>query len=328
MTARTRRGRRAGRVPFGVLIVPDGAAEPAGSGPTSLARARTPHLDRLCEAGAVGRVATTPPGLSPGSETGIPLLLGRRPRSAVGRGWIEAAAAGVAVPTGARPWRVDLHEEGGGRAGDARTREVAQALGARHLRGHRMLLVAPEPPPPLPGLRVWEDGARIGPPVPPGTLVVCGPGAAEGCGRLLGAAVVRPAGASGDVGTDLAAKARAALQAIAAGWPRIIVHVAAPDEAAHRHDAHAKVAALEALDREIIAPLAEAVAQCGGRLAVCPDHGTDPVTGAHDGAPVPAVLWGAGVARSGPDRMTEEATAGAAVAAHPFALADPAGAGR
>jgi hypothetical protein len=57
------------------------------------------------------------------------------------------------------------------------------------------------------------------------------------------------------------------------------------------------------------------VEHVGGTLAVCPDHGTDPLDGAHDAAPVPALRWGAGVAAAGAERMTEAATAGAPV--HP-----------
>ena len=52
---------------------------------------------------------------------------------------------------------------------------------------------------------------------------------------------------------------------------------------------------------------------------MCPDHGTDPETGAHDGAPVPALVWGADVEASGPERMHERAVAGAEVA-EPAAL--------
>jgi 2,3-bisphosphoglycerate-independent phosphoglycerate mutase len=133
--------------------------------------------------------------------------------------------------------------------------------------------------------------------------------AAAGCARLMGARVVTPNGATGDVDTDLGAKAEAALAAIAGGAARVAVHVGAPDEAAHAGDAAAKVAALERIDRELIAPLVAAVARAGGRVAVCPDHGCDPAGGRHDAAPVPAVVAGAGVAAAGPDAFSERAVA-------------------
>ena len=145
--------------------------------------------------------------------------------------------------------------------------------------------------------------------------MVAARGAAAGCARLLGAALVVPPGATGDVDTDLHAKARAAVDAIERGARRVVVHVGAPDEAAHRRDAGAKAQALEALDAALLAPLSDAVAACGGTLAVCPDHGTDPLDGTHDAGAVPALRWGRGVAPAGPrpdDRGAQRRGAGAA----------------
>jgi 2,3-bisphosphoglycerate-independent phosphoglycerate mutase len=50
-----------------------------------------------------------------------------------------------------------------------------------------------------------------------------------------------------------------------------------------------------------------------GRLAVCPDHGTDPADGRHHGEPVPGLLWGAGVEPDGGPRLTERHAADAPV---------------
>jgi len=309
-----------------VLVIPDGAAEPVRRGaPTALERARTPALDALCAAGTLRRVATTPPGRTPGSETGIPVLLGARRSVAIPRGRLEAAAAGLAIPPGARAWRVDFHERDGRRASAGAARaardRLARVLGdhdLHHLRGHRCLAIgAGSPPVParVEGLaaHVWGANGR-GAPSPhldPRTVMISGPGAAAGCARLLGAEAVQPAGATGGPDTDLAAKRGAALGAIAGGARRVVVHIAAPDEAAHEHDADGKVAALEALDTELVGPLWEVVSARAGRLAVCPDHGTDPATGVHDGAPVPAVCAGDGVAADAPrgTRMTERAAA-------------------
>jgi 2,3-bisphosphoglycerate-independent phosphoglycerate mutase len=70
---------------------------------------------------------------------------------------------------------------------------------------------------------------------------------------------------------------------------------------------------LERLDAELLEPLREAVAALQGRLAVCPDHGTDPHTGRHDPAPVPGVVWGEGVIGEGPDVLSERAVQGSPV---------------
>ncbi len=124
--------------------------------------------------------------------------------------------------------------------------------------------------------------------------MIAAPGAAAGIARLLGARVVTPPGATGRPGSDLAAKAAAALAALEDGAERIVVHVGGPDEAAHELDTAAKVAAIEAADRDLIAPLAAALRTRGsGLLRVCPDHGCDPADGRHDPAPVPCVAWAA-----------------------------------
>jgi 2,3-bisphosphoglycerate-independent phosphoglycerate mutase len=302
--------------PAEVLVIPDGAAQPIREGiRTALEAAATPVLDSLAAEGAVVRVRTTPPGLAPGSETCIATLLGAPPRRPVGRGWVDAAAYGIEVPDGLVPWRADLVYRSGKRASVRQARDVCVHLGphAHAVGGHRLLLLAAERPTDrrLLGLyvRVWPGG---GPPegaVPVATTVVCAPGAAAGLGRLLGARVVIPDGATGDVDTDLRAKAQAAVAALAGGAHRVVVHVGAPDEAAHRRDRIAVVVALARLDRELLAPLRETVGALGGRLAVCPDHVTDPQTGRHDAAPVPALVWGAGVESQGPPALSERAAA-------------------
>jgi 2,3-bisphosphoglycerate-independent phosphoglycerate mutase len=305
-----------------VLVIPDGAAQPPRTGiPTAFEAARTPVLDALAAVGTVVRVAATPPGLPAGSETGISALLGAPPQCRVGRGWVDAAAYGVEVPYGMTPWRADLVYRSGRRASIRQARDVCVHLGraAHAVSGHRLVLLAAEQPANrrLLGLhvRVWPGGAVPAGEVPVETVVVCARGAAAGCARLLGARVAVPPGATGDVDADLHAKAQAAVAALADGAGRVVVHVGAPDEAAHRRQPEAVIEALQRLDAELLAPLRDAVAALGGRLAVCPDHGTDPVSGRHDPAPVPAVVWGDGVERAGPTELSERSARDAPVIA-------------
>ncbi len=300
-----------------VLVILDGAAERPGPGPTSLERANTPALDALCARGRVRALETTPPGLEPGSETGIPTLLGHPPAARPSRGLIEAAAAGMEVPPGARAWRCDLYLDGA-RHHPAEPAYTASALevsspGCRafHLRGHRFLLVgAGWPEPHLPGLElhVWGDGVRLTPTLGADTVVICAPGAAAGVARLLGARVRIPPTATGTQDTDLRGKRHAALDELPR-CRRVVVHVGGPDEAAHEHDPDGKVAVLEAIDTELVSPLAEAALALGGRIMVSPDHGTDPGTGEHLADPVPSVLAGAGVRAEGPGRLVERLVA-------------------
>jgi 2,3-bisphosphoglycerate-independent phosphoglycerate mutase len=314
-----------------VLVIPDGAAQPLREGAmTAFEAAATPVLHGLAAEGAVVRVATTPEGLPAGSETGIPTLLGVPPREPLGRGWVDAAAYGVEVADGATPWRADLVYRSGRRASVRQARDVCVHLGrgAHAVCGHRLVLLAAERPQDrrLLGLhvRVWPGGPAPDGTVPATTTVICARGAAAGCGRLLGANVVVPVRATGDVDSDLRAKATAAKAAIAEGAALVVVHVGAADEAAHRRDASAVVAALERMDAELLAPLRDAVRRAAGRLTVCPDHGTDPATGRHDAAPVPAVVWGEGIAAEGPGAMTERAAATARLVAGDALLPSPA----
>ncbi|MDO8213631.1 hypothetical protein [Conexibacter sp. CPCC 206217] len=329
-----------------VLVILDGASEPLGAAPTSLERAVTPTLDTLAREGSLARVRTVAPRLEAGSESAIPALLGWVPPAPVDRGLVEAAAREIAVPRDGRAWRIDVRDADDGARADASV--VRAALAAqlpRHalhvLGGHRLLAVGREALPSVEtlaaGLAAWslhalESAAPAGAAaastrparvtlhpwsegiVPPplldaATVVVAAPGAAAGIARLMGARVVTPAGATGRPGSDLAAKRRAALVAIRAGAQQIVIHVGAPDEAAHERDAAAKIAAIEAADALLLAPLSEALRSVGGTLRVCPDHGCDPASGLHDADPVPCLTWSAGRPGSGQGRLTERAVA-------------------
>lgn len=286
-----------------VLVIPDGAAEDPRRGPTSLERARTPVLDALCAQGDVRLRRTIPLGLPAGSEVGIPTLLEVELAAAPSRGLIEAAAHEIPVPRGQHAWRVDVPRE---RAGDRSLRAEATCMGLTHVRGHRFLFIGTKPPELPPPWRVWPGGVTLRRALDPSTVVVAGRGAASGVGRLLGARVVIPATATGDTDTDFTAKTRAAIGALDTA-ARVVVHIGAPDEASHRRDPRAKVAALEAIDALVLAPLADALNVRGDALVVCPDHGTDPSTGEHLADPVPMLRWSGGIAPSGPDRLTESA---------------------
>jgi 2,3-bisphosphoglycerate-independent phosphoglycerate mutase len=219
------------------------------------------------------------------------------------------------------PWRADLVYRSGRRASIRQARDVCVHLGrgAHAVSGHRLVLLAAQRPADrrLLGLhvRVWPAGALPEGELPVDTAVVCARGAAAGCARLLGARVIVPHGATGDVDADLGAKAQAAIAALSGGTGRVVVHVGAPDEAAHRRQPEAVIAAIGRLDTELLAPLRVMVAALGGRLAVCPDHGTDPLNGRHDPAPVPAVVWGDGVERDGASVLSERSARDARVIA-------------
>jgi len=280
-----------------VLLILDGASDgPDPARPASLATADMPHLAALAHEGEVTRLATVPPGLEPGSESAIPGLLGHTPTAPVDRAAIEAAAHGIPAD---EAWRVDVRTADGARADILATARAAARLRCaghtvHHLRGHRLLVVGPTAPSAGDELVVWPRGTALPRVLDARTLVVGARGAATGIATLLGADVLVPASATGDVDTNLEDKLAVACRAIDGGRrDRVVVHVGGADEAAHRRDRAAKVAFLERVDAQLIGPLADAVAAVRGTLRICPDHGCDPATGRHDAEPVPHVRWSA-----------------------------------
>ncbi|MBF6620229.1 MAG: hypothetical protein ITG02_08370 [Patulibacter sp.] len=332
-----------------VLVIPDGLAErPSGNDdpPTTLDVIRPLALDALARRGAVRRVAVTPDGLHAGSETGLPVLFGWTPTATVSRGRIEAAAHGIDIEhddgTGDAVHRVDVRHADGrpwpelAAAAFDRLTAANPAHAVHRLAGHRLLAIgAREPTLPLldglegaddpgdpPCLKLWADGEVPPPLLDDRTVVVCAPrSTAAGIARLMGAETVHPTGATGRPGTDVAAKARAAVALMRDGTPTVVVHVGSPDEAAHDHDPQAKQLEAQRIDRDLLAPLAGVAMDLGSLLAVCPDHGTDPRTGRHVADPVPAVLWGPGVPRRGPDSLRERLVAREPVVATPWTIA-------
>ena len=107
-------------------------------------------------------------------------------------------------------------------------------------------------------------------------------------------------GATGYLDTDYTAKGRYAIDALDK-YDLVCVHVEAPDEASHEGRAGEKVKALEAIDREIVGPLTEALKSRGEdwRVMISPDHPTFLSTKKHSHGDVPIAIAGAGVEADG-----------------------------
>lgn len=131
----------------------------------------------------------------------------------------------------------------------------------------------------------------------------------KGIGLCAGLRAVEVPGATGNIHTDFAGKARAALKELESGRDYVYLHVEAPDEAGHQGDLATKVKAIEEIDQKVIGTLLEGLAGYEGyRLMVLADHPTPLKTRTHTPEPVPFLIYDPGSARDdGPASYHEEA---------------------
>lgn len=116
----------------------------------------------------------------------------------------------------------------------------------------------------------------------------------KGVARLAGLDVLDVAGATGDLNTDLRAKARAVLSALDT-FGLVFVHIKGTDNAAHDGNAQAKRKFIERADREFFAPLAESLPWNRVHLCVSGDHTTPPAVKEHTADPVSVLFVGPAV---------------------------------
>jgi 2,3-bisphosphoglycerate-independent phosphoglycerate mutase len=127
----------------------------------------------------------------------------------------------------------------------------------------------------------------------------------RGLARLIGWENIEVPGATGYLDTDYAAKGRYAVEALAS-TDIVCVHIEAPDEASHEGRVDAKIAALEQIDRHIVAPLHAALEKQGEyRILVSPDHPTPCRTKTHSHGFVPLAICGSGISPDHSNRYNE-----------------------
>ena len=160
----------------------------------------------------------------------------------------------------------------------------------------------------LPATNVWLWGIGKAPKLQPFAAAYRLQGAMitavdllRGLASLVGWQRIEVPGATGYTDTDYAAKGRYAIDALQ--WVDLVcVHVEAPDEASHEGDCVAKVKAIEAIDRRIVAPLASSLQRAGPwRMMISPDHPTFLRTKTHTHGNVPVAIAGTGIE---PDHFT------------------------
>lgn len=120
----------------------------------------------------------------------------------------------------------------------------------------------------------------------------------RGLGRAAGMYVAEDARFTGLPGTDLRAKAQAALRFLrpvsagGMGGDAAFIHVDAPDHCAHQGDAQGKRAAVEAIDSDLLAPLRQALPDAV--FVITCDHITCAATRTHEKGAVPFLIHAAG----------------------------------
>lgn len=121
-------------------------------------------------------------------------------------------------------------------------------------------------------------------------------------------------GVTGGSDNDYARQTTDALEALA-DHDLVVIHVESPDEEGHAGDMQAKIAAIEAIDHEVMSR----VVAFGGEMRVLamPDHPTPVELKTHVGEAVPFVLWGVGIEPNGAPAYTEAAAAMTGLVADP-----------
>lgn len=108
-----------------------------------------------------------------------------------------------------------------------------------------------------------------------------------GIAKALGMEVVVPPTATGDVDTDIAAKAEGALTLLEHN-DFVIAHFNGSDEAAHRYDYQAKADFITRIDEQFMQTLAAKYKE-PLRVVICGDHVTSSVTGKHSDGCTPVI---------------------------------------
>jgi len=127
----------------------------------------------------------------------------------------------------------------------------------------------------------------------------------RGLGGMMGMDILEIAGVSDGPDNDYAAQAAGAIDALA-DHDLVVIHIEAPDEAAHAGSIDGKINAIERIDREVIGRLRD-FRENGLRLLVMPDHPTPLASRTHTLEPVPFLLWGTGFAANGAASYSEVA---------------------
>ena len=120
-----------------------------------------------------------------------------------------------------------------------------------------------------------------------GGAAVCKAEIVKGIGLALGMRVVVPAGATGDVDTDIKAKAEAAVKLLQDN-SFVLAHFNGSDEAAHRYAYKGKADFIEQIDNQFVDYILKNYSQ-PLKIIICGDHVTSSVSGKHGRGETPVI---------------------------------------
>ena len=123
----------------------------------------------------------------------------------------------------------------------------------------------------------------------------------KGLALMAGMEVLDIYGVTDGLDNDFAAQAEGALEALEE-HDLAVVHIEAPDEAAHAGAIDDKIEAIHRIDGEVVGRLR---ARGDLRLLIIPDHPTPIKTRTHSPEPVPFLLWGEGFKPNGAKSFSE-----------------------
>ncbi len=125
----------------------------------------------------------------------------------------------------------------------------------------------------------------------------------RGLAKMAGMDVLNTEGVTDGLDNDYAAQAIGALEALGR-YHMVVVHIEAPDEAAHEGSIDNKIEAIQRVDAEVVSRLRSWRVD-NLRVLVMPDHPTPIITQTHSPDPVPFLFWGSDFKSNGAERFTE-----------------------
>jgi len=141
--------------------------------------------------------------------------------------------------------------------------------------------------------RVYELSAAI----TSGVDLLCG------LGLMMGMDILEIPGVTDGLENDFQAQTSGALKSLE-DHDLVVIHIEAPDEAAHAGLIDEKIEAIQRIDKEVVSRL-RSFEPGNLRLLIMPDHPTPIKARTHVAEPVPFLLWGPGFSANGAARFTE-----------------------